>query len=623
MNETAYVTASDARRTKAARIGWTFGAVIAVIVLAALAASLLPAAILNTSLARQIHRTTGLSTTIEGRARFALFPQPHLDIEKIGFANPQAKLHVKAQRFVGYLRLLPLLIGRIEVGRAVLYEPKIVIDLDDRPMTSDSELGRAAAAKSASPEAAVIDRAKLGIIDIVDGSARLHHSGGAQDIFIDKINVTADWRSLDASAILTGQFDFHDVPMQVKAWLAQPVELLRGGDSATTLQLESDVLGAQASGRIAITHLQYTGGLYITAPSLRRALELAGFKFAKHGRFGAFDLRCDADINASTTALTNLRLDLDDNEYEGTLAVQPDGNSPLVSGTLATNLLDLTPFLEGLPQPLAANGRWNDAPLDLADLGFTNLDLRLSASHLRLNDIEVHDAAFSILTRPGFVDLTLAEATADGGAIRGRLSLTGKGTAIDLRVSGSATDINLQSLVHANGAVRHPLAGALSGSVILESTGIGFDQLMHGLSGHAQINVVNGQIIGVDLAALLKNGQASINLQGDPTQTMTNFDKAAFAVEIAQGAANVVNGQIGADGLAGFFGGNANIGARSLAFWAFAEPLSEPGKMATTGNALRLQANGPWDHLNWSLDRPPVQSLPRNPNPPKSNPPRL
>ncbi len=606
MNETANVTAAAARRVKMVQVSWLIGGLAASAGIAAIAASfLLTAAVLNSDLAAQIRRTTGFSTSIHGSARFALFPQPHIEIENISFADPKAALRIDADSFTGYLRILPLLAGRVEVDHAVLYQPEMIIDLEDRPMTPDSAIGRAAAAKSASPEAAAIDRAKLGILDIVDGSARLKRHGAQQDIVIDDINVTADWRSLDASATLTGAFSFSNVPMQLKAWLAQPVELLRGGNSAATLQLDSDAVKILASGRIsAAPHFQYRGSLYLNTPSLRALAQLAGFSFPKHGRFANFDLRCDANVNSDTAALTNLHLHLDGNDYEGTLAVLTEGQTPRLSGTLATNLLDVTPFLEGLPRPRGAYGRWNDEALELADLGFTNLDLRLSASHLHLNDMEIKDAALSVLTRPGFIDIALAEAVADGGAIRGRLSLSAQGKTLDLRASASAKGVDLQPMVRGQ-TIRHPLSGALSGSVMLASKGGSFAQLMRELSGHAQIDVTNGQLVGVDLAtALHTGGSSALTTQGDPAQSITNFDRASFGLQIAHGIATIADGHIDADGTAVRFGGSADLGDRNLDLWALAQPLASADKPETAGTPLRLGIKGPWDNVNLIVDRP-------------------
>ncbi len=614
MSKTATVTAAQ-RRVRLLRVGWLLGALVASAGAAAVAASfLLTAAVLNSDLAEQIRRATGSSTAIHGSARLALFPQPHVEIENISFANPQAALRVDAARFTGYFRLLPLLAGRVEIGHIILYRPKMVIDLDDRPMTPESAIGRAAAAKSSSPEAAAIDTAKLGIVDLVGGSARLERHAAPHDLLVDDIDIRIDWRSLDASATLTGQFNFRGVPLQLKAWFAQPVELLRGGQSAAILHLDSDALRLLASGRIsAAPAFQYEGSLLASAPSFRRIARLAGYAFAKHGRFADLDLRCDANVSANTAALTNLHLRLDGNEYEGALAVQSDGQTPRLSGTLATNLLDLTPFLEGLPQPSGDYRRWNNEPLELADFGFTNLDLRLSASRVRLGDIKISDAAVSVLTRPGSIDLALAEAVANGGAIRGHLTLSAAGKMLEFRASGSAAGVDVGPMLQGRN-VKHPLLGSLSGSLALESSGSSFDQLMHELSGHAQASVASGQVVGIDLATALRSGaQQPFAGANGAAQSVTNFDAATFGLRINKGIAEIIDGRIHADGMAISFGGTAGLGDRNLDLWALARATGTAGQPAITARPLRLAIKGPWDDLHVVTDRPPPTGLPASP----------
>jgi AsmA protein len=602
MNDTADVQARPAHRITLVQIGWLIGALALSAAVGAVAASFfLTAAVLNSDLAAQIRRTTGFTTSLHGSTRFALLPRPHIDMDAVSFANPQAALRIDAAGFTGYLRLLPLLVGRVEVGHAVLYQPQMVIDVDDRPMTPESTLGRAAGAKSDSPEAAAIDRTQLAIVDLVGGSARLHHKA-KPDLYLDDINVTANWRSLDASATLTGQFSFAHVPLQLKAWLAQPVALLRGGASAANLQLESTALHFAATGEVATApHFQYKGSLIASTDSLRGFAKLTGFSVAKIGRFGELDLRCDAAVTGAIATLANVHLHLDDNDYEGTLAVEANDKTLQLSGTLATNLLDLTAFLDGLPAP-STQERWNDAPLNLTDVGFTDLDLRLSASRLRLNDIEVKDAALSLLTRPGFIDLSLAEATANGGALKGRLTLEGHGNSLDLRASAIGAAINLEPMLQ-GGPINHPLSGALSGSMTVESKGDSFNALMHGLTGRAQISVANGQLVGVDLAAGLRDSTSKLfAASGDPTQSVTRFDAAQFSAQISQGVAKVADGHIHADSLAVVFGGSADIGERAIDVWAIARPgATEP--QSATPTPLTVTVKGPWNNLQITAER--------------------
>ena len=98
-------------------------------------------------------------------------------------------------------------------------------------------------------------------------------------------------------------------------------------------------------------------------------------------------------------------MSLDGNDYEGNFAVESENGLPRFSGTLASDLLDVTPFLPGLPEPSGAEALWNHQALDLSDLGFADLDLRISASRLRLYEMEVDNAALSLVTKPGLIDL--------------------------------------------------------------------------------------------------------------------------------------------------------------------------------------------------------------------------
>jgi AsmA protein len=599
-DETAPVTRSAARRVSIAQISWLIGLVVAIAVAAAVAASVyLTSAVLHNDLAAQIRKTTGFTTEISGNARFVLLPRPHIEIDSVVFSNPKAALRIDVEKLIGYLRVVPLLAGRVEIGHAVLYDPNMIIDVDDRPMTPDSMIGRAVSAKPASPEAAQLDRAPLAVVDFVNGKARLHRHAEKQDIFIDDINVRADWRSLDASATLTGQLAFRNNPVQVKAWFSQPIELLRGGDSAASLQLDSNPVTLAFSGEISAgQHFQYLGSLSFATPALRDFAALIGVPFTKHGKFANFDLRCDANLNANAATFTNLQMDLDGNDYEGTLAVEVDGPAPQISGTLATDLLDVTPFLAGSPAPQEENGEWSQKPLELADLGFANLDLRLSATRLRLGDIEVSDAALSVLTHPGFIDVSLGEATANGGTLRGRLSLSG-GKSLDLHATLSATGVDVGPMLHTR-LVAHPIAGAMTGSVTLDGSGGNFNALMQGLTGHADVDVANGQLLGFDLENILRSGPPSPR-EPESSQAAVDFDTAHFSLQIDKGVATVIDGKLLAPSLTGTFGGSADLGNRSVNLWALAKPVATESQ--TDVRALRLKITGPWDNWQVGLER--------------------
>ena len=53
----------------------------------------------------------------------------------------------------------------------------------------------------------------------------------------------------------------------------------------------------------------------------------------------------------TSVSFADAKLTLDGNAFEGSLAVNTDGGHASISGTLATDLLDLEPIADTLPPP--------------------------------------------------------------------------------------------------------------------------------------------------------------------------------------------------------------------------------------------------------------------------------
>ncbi|MGO9004214.1 MAG: AsmA family protein [Beijerinckiaceae bacterium] len=550
---------------------------------------------MNHDIEAQIRRTTGLSTTITGTARFRLLPQPEVEITNVAMSDPSGALRIEAASLTGYLRFLPLLVGRFEIARASLTHPALVIDLDGRPMTPDSAIGRAAEAKSSDRENAASDYTRLGSVDLVDGSARLQSQSAHVDRLLEDVNVSIDWPNLSAAAEVSGRFKFREEPVELAAWFAQPLELIRGAESALTLTVRSSVATLSTSGTFAAgSHLQYRGRIEAKIASLRQLAELTGHSFPRHGRFADLKFKCDANFIANTASLSNLRLQMDGNDYEGTLAIQNGDVKPLVSGTLATNYLDLAPFLAGLPEPLTEEQRWNPAPLDTADLGFADFDLRVSATRLRLAPIEFRDSALSLITRTGSMDLTLAEATANHGKVKGRISLAVQNDGLTLRATGNVKDLRLRPLpLNVDG--HHELSGSVSGAFALDTTGKSISDLMQNVAGRAQIDLDSGEITSLDLETLF--GLGTSRRQESMTEADTNapLDGASVGLKITGGRAEIENGRLQTKGMRLSFGGRANLAERTFDLWALTQERPASDTTTKPNTPTRVTLTGSWD----------------------------
>jgi AsmA protein len=595
MNNIATPLASATAQTRKFAASLSVIAGLSVLAIAFLVPSLFSATGLNRDIELQIRRTTGLSTTIAGTAKFHLLPQPVVEITKISMSAPSGALRIEAESLTGYLRFLPLLAGRFEIARASLTHPEVVIDLDGQPMAPDSAIGRAADAKSSDQESRASDYTRLGSVDLVDGTARFHSQTAHIDRLLEDINLSIDWPNLGAAAELAGRFKFRNEPVELSAWFAQPLELIRGAESALTLNVGSSIASLSTSGTFSAgPHLRYNGRVEAKLASLRQIAELTGHSFPRHGRFADLKIACDANFMANTAALSNLRLQMDGNEYEGTLAIQIGDVKPLISGTLATNYLDLAPFVAGLPEPLTQDRHWNPAPIDMTDLGFADLDLRVSAGRLRLAQMEFRDSALSLITKTGGMDLTLAEATANNGKVKGRVSLAVENGGLKIRATGNVKDLRLRPLpLNVDG--HHELSGSVSGTLALDTTGASISDLMYNVAGKAQVDLDSGEITSLNIENLFGLGTGSPQNSMSDADRNAPLDGASVGLKIAQGRADIENGRVQTKAMRLTFGGSTSLAERSFDLWALTPESSESETAPKANAATRVTLTGSWD----------------------------
>lgn len=573
--------------------GLSAAALLAVIAIAALQ-FLLPAQLLGKAVSRQIENATGLSTRIDGAAEFRLFPRPRVIIRGIHLIDRAGAVSIDVPRAVGYVRFLPLVAGRAEIGQAVLFQPKFLIDLN-RMQIGASEKNRPPAKANKSDAAPF--RVPLGKFTIIDGNAVITTSGAPAKLALDAMNVHVNWPRLDGSAEFGGSLNFRKVPTRLEGWIEQPLEVLHGHDSASVFQLKSTALAFWSSGRISgWPKFQYHGSISASAPSLRVLAETAGYGFTKHGTFADLDLTCDVDYDASSAAFTNLNLKLDGNDYEGTLDIQDLARVPRISGTLASGFVDVTPFLTGMKEPAERDGLWSRKPLDLGNLDLPHLDLRVSAARLRLYDIEVGNAALSLLTKPGLLDLDLPEATSNSGTIKGHFELTEKAHQFNFRVSGSGNGINIQPMVFEH---HRPLSGALDGSLALESSGENLDALIHGLTGQATLAARTGTFTNIALVSTLAH--AAARKPGEEVAAVagtTVFDQLNLNLDVMRGVATVKSGQVSGPDLQLRLAGTIDVGQRRLDVISFARVSQSPGD-ASRANPAQIELRGRWADLHF------------------------
>jgi AsmA protein len=608
---------SAPRRKYWSRAGWLFAGLITLFTIFNVGTPFfLSADDLRREIAENLKATTGIVPNLRGAAVIALFPLPQIRIDTVEFDDPSGALSIRARRYIGYVRVLPLLAGRLEVAASTLEEPKIAIDLARQPVLFDSAIGRAALARSLTPQARQSDQTRLGSLTLVNGSAHLKYSQSkAEDldygeVFLDKINLDLDWRRFGAPLSLIGTAVFAHDRVDLAIWMAHPSEFLRGAKSRINLRLKANMASFSAHGELAgLPGWQFNGTINTLIPNLHRFIRKAGLPLPIPNNWTRFSLESETNLSPQTSVLSNLHFKINDNEFDGALAYQADIAKPMLTGTLATDLLNFT----------ASSGDWPSLDQTLVHtLAFApklrdccNLDLRISAARLQFQQFTIEDAAVSVMRKDNRLELALAEALAYQGTIRGHATFEldpHDHKTLALTANGSAREVNLAAFTQHS---EHSLAwgGEASATVNVKSNGQSIDLLLHHLNGQAECTILQGKWPSI-LDKPLENSAAatqSSDLSLDPQ----NFQSANLSLKISDGLAKIESASIESEDLHMVVSGDADIAETSFNLHILAapakktspaEPVSIVPTVQTEPSPIGFAITGPFHALRLSRD---------------------
>ena len=505
---------------------------------------------LRSGLAAQIHRDTGLAM-IGGRTVFSLLPRPRLKIEDVTIGDPIDGVLIEAQSLKGDIGLAALLGGHLVFQHAEILAPKIVVDAD-KILPAGS--GSLAAIISARFEPSQI--AGLGSLRLVSGQARLKSARLRQILVIDDISLDIDWPMASAPLVAAGQGQWQGQHATFGIWISQAAQLLQGGSSIVDLHAE------------------------------------------KPG--GTLNLRGNLTLGAHAVSMTGLNLSVGGADFEGALVLRDAEGTGTLTGTLATNALDLAQVMAQLPRAVTDDGQWSQQPFTALPALAFDADLRLSAALVDLGSLKLADVALSLLARSGRINIDLADAKGLGGTLKGRAGLSLPPQAVDAKVDGMATGIDLAKFCAAI-ACQHAMSGLLTLALSGQATGHSVSDMAATLRGNLQASASQGNFAGLDVEqALRRLEKRPGNAQPDLRSGTIAFDTASASMTLAQGAAVLADAQM--TGAAAWLqlAGQVDIAGRNLALKGVAGQTGA----AESGPLLRFDLRGSWDMPELALDAP-------------------
>lgn len=505
---------------------------------------------LRNGLAAQIQRSTGLAMT-GGRTVFSLLPRPRLKIEDVTIGDFVNGMRIEAQSLKGDIALTSLLAGHLVFQHAEFLAPKIVVDADKFLPAGPG--GLAAVIHARFPPSQI---AGLGSLSLTGGQARLTSARVGRDIVIDDMSLDIDWPMASAPLVAAGQGQWQGQHVTFGAWISQPAHVLQGGTSIVD--------------------------------------------FHAGNPDGILGMRGDLTFGAHAVSLTGLNLGVGGAEFEGALVLRDAEGTGTLTGTLATNVLNLAPLVARLPRVLTADRQWSQQPFAALPALAFDADLRLSAASVDLGTMKLADVALSILARNNRIEIDLADAKIFGGALKGRAGLSLPPGAADMKVSGTATGIDLAQFCAAI-ACQHGVSGQLALALSAQATGHSASDMAATLQGNLQASASQGDFAGRDFEqALRRMGKRPQDAPAGLRSGTTAFDSASASVSVLQGKAVLADGQVAGPATWLQLAGEMDIAGRSLALKGVA------GQTGATGNGplLQFDLRGGWDKPILALDAP-------------------
>ena len=586
------------------KLKWLAASLVALGILAALAPWTFSGAAMRNELAVQIRETTGLIAQANGRTTLALLPRPRIKIEEVTIRDREGKLLIRSGVVRGNLRILAAFAGRMEVSSLSLTDPRIDIDLDGKPLSSEGAIARAIEARSETREASAADTARLASVSISNGTARLTRGGEVVSL-LENIEGTLDWRSLNQPAGLRASFIWASEPVDVTAWLGQPAQALRGGSSPISLRMDSPSLNLSANGIVSGGPTpSYAGKFIANAPSLGAVLDRNNIYLPLPGLRGPLSLSADARASQRSIQLSELQFKLDETSYEGAVILSTYRGRPALMGTLATKLLQIDPFLTEVPPPRENNGRWSSAALPRPDLARADVDLRISATRANIGRVQARDAGFSILVASGKAEVVIAEATTFGGSIKARFIAEPSEAGYALRATAAFARVDSAALM--NDVFRSQrFSGAATGELAFTGEGASVAQVLSSLRGTTKVALANGDVTGLDLEqALRRLEKRPLSIASDMRSGRTAFSEAQFELDVANGVAKVVNMEAKGAGVEISVTGSASVARRLLDLTIKARQTGREDSQPAP--QLNMDLRGNWDDPNLIID---AQSL--------------
>ncbi len=486
-------------------------AVLAVAILVAAVAAVFYSIDVNSyrdEIAAQFRKATGRDLTIGGDIDLSISLSPAVVVERVAIANADwgSRPHmIVVERVEAEIEVLPLLAGDIRVTRLILVEPDILLETNSDGLSNWQATPPAddrAAEKAERKDEADDDPPPIPIfthVEIRRGRLTYKDAGTGDEMQLDLDRGSARAASFGVPLAIDAEGTWNRTPFSIAGTVNSLVRLASG--QPVELALDAEVFGfaARLSGVVAepgkFADLDLR--IAVRGADLSTLAPLAGSDLPKLGPV-VFDARVEG--SADKLRIEDLEAALASSDISGRIDLSLAGPRPHLTGTLASNRIDLAELREvfaGSGGARRQNGQpdrvFSDDLIALDGFRAADLDLTLSVEKLTGYSVPVGAVRARMNLDNGSLEIKPFSATVAGSEVEGELRLdTGRATP-RLRLVAGAAELDVGRLLAESG-VTDLFEGKAKASVDLAGSGKSVAALMAGLDGDIRLVVGNGRL---------------------------------------------------------------------------------------------------------------------------------
>lgn len=604
-------------------IGYAVAAVVVLAIAGGAAAFLLiPAEKLAAVAASEVRKATGRELVLGGAVKPSLYPVLGATVEKASLSNAPwgtaPNLIEVGEASVG-VRVAPLLSGRIEIEEIRLTDAVIALEVaqDGAPnWVFDSGKPGEAPESGDAAHGAGEGVERLGRVRLSLENAAISYDNRATGASYSARNLAleAALENPDSPLAVEGSGVFNDKPVSLSLNLATPAKLMAGDTALADLSVGFGGAKLAYNGSLEASERgdapSAKGAISASAPDLQELLSAlgAGPIDAPQGTLRSASLDGHLDYEGRTATLSGMALTLDGQTISGEAKVDPSGKRPMITASLMADDLDLSPYMAGGDGGGGAGSGagsqgWSKEKVDLSALRAADADVSIRAHSVRLDTGTIRNADIRARLRDGALEVTINQLNMFDGGAKGALRLDGGGVpALAAKLDVDSVQL-LELLSTLAGFDRLEGIGALSADV--SGQGESMDALMRSLRGTSSVKLTDGAILGINLAAMVRNATGAF-LGGGGESQKTDFAEISANFAIKNGVATNSDLLFLGPLLRASGAGTIDIGAQSLNYRvtprAVASLQGQGGDAALAGVAVPVLITGPWSKPHYAPD---------------------